>query len=296
MPPSPVPPPPVPIEWDGSKPDDRSYMPDAAFMANFEAQLAKLQEGITKLSARAEADLNAGKPSKLFLSNPETSKKLRTELSELPTGTTTVFCEFDELCLQGDAEATLLGCSIEGRDDRVAAWQSLKMPIEEAVAKLEAADVRLDPSFVEFIERCSVRRLRVCILSRGLKPLVRALLREQGIGHVEVLAHDMYVDRQTSEWKVAFRDDSETGHDKAESVRRALRNHEKAAVVLVGRTVCDYAPILAGSVDCVIAQRPSELARLCDEAGVRTRDFKGWDDLTASTLLSDHKGASGVIV
>ena len=59
------------------------------------------------------------------------------------------------------------------------------------------------------------------VCSRGLKSLIR-LLREQGLGHVEVLANDMYVQRDSDHaWSVSFRDDSETGHDKGESLRRA---------------------------------------------------------------------------
>ena len=56
--------------------------------------------------------------------------------------------------------------------------------------KQRHAGVRLDPAFVEFVELASVRRLRVCVLSRGLKPLIRCLLRAEGIGHVEVRGHD----------------------------------------------------------------------------------------------------------
>mmetsp|Transcript_20881 Transcript_20881/g.53338 ORF Transcript_20881/g.53338 Transcript_20881/m.53338 type:complete len:161 (-) Transcript_20881:270-752(-) len=160
------------------------------------------------------------------------------------------------------------------------------MSMDEAVACVEGAGVHLDEEFVDFIEQCSVRRLRVCVLSRGLKPLIRAILRGMGIGHVEVLAHDMFVDQSTSEWRVSFRDDTPSGHDKAESMRRALRHEKPTSVLFVGRTACDFAPVQAGYVDCVVTPTGSALASLCDEAGVRTRAFVAWSDLS-NALLGD---------
>ena len=47
-------------------------------------------------------------------------------------------------------------------------------------------------------------------------------LRDEGLGHVEVLANDMYIDRNKEHaWCVSLRDGSPSGHDKAESMRRA---------------------------------------------------------------------------
>ena len=261
---------------------------DEAMFASIESQLALLQESVSRLSAKAQSNADDRVDARVAATwkelMQEKEKVIRTELDVIPSGPVTVFCEFDELCCAGSIEVTLLGSNVqEGRDAQQAAWQRLKMTLGEALAKLDAAAVRIEPAFIDFIEKCSIRRMRVCILSRGLKPLIRAMLREQGIGHVEVLAHDGYVD-EVGEWHVSLRDDSRTGHDKAESLRRALRNHEKGAVVLVGRTACDFAPVLAGGVDCVLAPRPSALASLCDQTSVRMRTFEGWDEFSMALL------------
>ena len=218
---------------------------------------------------------------------------LRTDLAALPAAgaPVTIFCEWDSLCLTGDGEAVLLGDAVEGRDARLAAYEAMSIPLDEAITSLDAAGVRLDPAFVEFVELAMVRHARVCVLSRGIKPLIRGLLRAEGIGHVEVLAHDMHVDRANGDrWRVAFRDHSESGHDKGESMRRALSGLQsggnKGAVVLVGRTSCDFAPVHAGRVDCLVAPRPSELARRCDDAGVAFHEFSGWEALAAALLAS----------
>ena len=261
---------------------------DEAMFASIESQLALLQESVSRLSAKAQSNADDRVDARVAATwkelMQEKEKVIRTELDVIPSGPVTVFCEFDELCCAGSIEVTLLGSNVqEGRDAQQAAWQRLKMTLGEALAKLDAAAVRIEPAFIDFIEKCSIRRMRVCILARGLKPLIRAMLREQGIGHVEVLAHDGYVD-EVGEWHVSLRDDSRTGHDKAESLRRALRNHEKGAVVLVGRTACDFAPVLAGGVDCVLAPRPSALASLCDQTSVRMRTFEGWDEFSKALL------------
>ena len=216
---------------------------------------------------------------------------LRKDLAALPAAgaPVTIFCEWDSLCITGDGEAVLLGDAVEGRDARLAAYEAMKMTLDQAIATLDAADVRLDPAFVEFVETAMVRQVRVCVLSRGLKPLIRGFLRAEGIGHVEVLAHDMHVDRDNGDqWRVAFRDHSESGHDKGESMRRALSGLQsggnKGAIVLVGRTPCDFAPVHAGRVDCLVAPRPSELASRCDDAGVSFVEWQGWDALSAALL------------
>jgi len=277
----------MPLAPPLAPPPERQSM-DQAFMDDISGQLAALQASVTRLSARAQADADVAGNARtlnLFAQRP-VEKAMRKELAELPQGPATIFCEFDE-CMQGDVEAVLFGDVIHGRDERLAAFQALQMTLDEALAKIEAASVQLRPGFIAFAEQCSIRRLRLCVLARGLKPLIRAILREQGIGHIEVLAHDMYVDSETRKWHVSFCDASPTGHDKAESMRRALRGHQKTAVVLVGSTACDFGPVLASSVDCVIAPRTSALAGLCDDAGVRTRRFDGWNDLCASSLLRD---------
>ena len=145
--------------------------------------------------------------------------------------------------------------------------------------------------FIEFAEMCAAKRVRLCVLSRGLKSLIRHLLREQGLGHVEVLANDMYVQRDGDRaWNVSFRDDSDSGHDKGESLRRALQGVARGAakkpmkVLTLGRHTCDFAPVKAGLVDCLYAPAGSELAKEAAAAGVTFRNFDGWQELTTKLL------------
>ena len=262
---------------------------DADVAQRIETQIGELSDGIARLAELAESKLGQKRPPP------------RTALAALPAVPFTIFCEFDGLAA-GEVEGALLapvavpdspapddanGRASE-RDARVAAYEQLQMTLDDAVAACDAAGAGLAADFIEFAEACCVHRVRLCVLSRGLKPLIRQLLRDQGLGHVEVLANDMFVERASGAWKVSCRDDSASGHDKGDSVRRAIAGAPKGAgaqtVLLVGRTACDFAPVAAGRVDCLTAPAGSELAKLCAEEGVDFRPWAGWDALRADLL------------
>ena len=178
---------------------------DKAVLDRIEDGMAALVSGVNALADRAQrAESHASKEDHALqqrhravsaLQAEARGANLRTNLTALPTAAAgtppTLFCEFDGLCVTGDIEAALFGGAVVGgRDARLAAYEALSGSLDAAVASLDDAGVRLDPAFVEFVELASVRRLRVCVLSRGLKPLIRCLLRAEGIGHVEVRGHD----------------------------------------------------------------------------------------------------------
>ena len=124
--------------------DAEVFKPDPAFMSIVEGELAKLATGIEKLTARAQADIESadGKRESTTMQSviqSLESAQLRTALGALPAEPVTIFTEFDELCITGNIEQALLGDKpIEGRDERLAAWQGLQMSMDEAIAKLEA--------------------------------------------------------------------------------------------------------------------------------------------------------------
>jgi len=291
--PQPLPTPPPAMPMDNFKASAHLPMPEmpdvmgdkanAAFKASVGEQVKLLADGVDRLAARMQRDIDE-KPRRLMA--PQASKALRTELSTLPSAPATIFCEFDELCVRGSTERVLLGDAADSkRDARADAYQALRMTLDDAAARCADSNVTLDPDFVDFVEQCSVHRVNICILSGGMKSFIRLLMRNEGIGHVEVLAHDMCVDRgEGNAWRVALRDGSETGHDKAESVRRALRSQEPAPVILVGRTACDFAPIRAGLVDCCVSAADTPLAKCCTDAGVQIHHFTGWSALARRFL------------
>jgi 2-hydroxy-3-keto-5-methylthiopentenyl-1-phosphate phosphatase len=252
--------------------------PDSVPAEVFEG-LGQLSAGLDKLAARVQADQNANRAGRF--GQPRSRPQLRTELDTLPAkgAPAALFCEFDGLCVSGDIESVLLGQVGEDRDERVAAWQRMAISQEEALTQLREAGVQLDTAFVDFVESCMISDVAVCIVSRSLKALVRMMLRDAGIGHIEVYAHDSYIE-PGGVWKVCFRDNSESGHNKADSVRRARSGQaNKGSLVYVGSAPCDFAPVEAAQVDHLLAVPHSPLAALCDGAGVRYREFRGWEAL-----------------
>ena len=116
---------------------------------------------------------------------------------------------------------------------RQEAYEALEEPLLDAIARLDAT---LDPEFVAFCEAASVRGAALHVISRGFKPIARHFLREAGLGHVAVLANELHVGTN-NRWRVSFRDGSPSGHDKARSLKAALRLLDgERRVVYVGRT------------------------------------------------------------
>jgi 2-hydroxy-3-keto-5-methylthiopentenyl-1-phosphate phosphatase len=267
---------------------------DPRVVADVEAQMEGLQAGLARLAAKAEAKMAERAAGGL----QRAREPKRLELDELPPAGAklTLFCEFDHVALSGSVEASLLPAMerddeqapsasatdaelASARDARMQRLERLAVPLAGAVSQLEAAGTVLIPEFVDFAEACCARDVRLCVLTRGLKQLVRLVLREAGIGHVEVLGNDVSVDDASGEWRVAYRDSSPTGHDKSDSMRRALSGAGSSHVILVGREACDFAPVLGGRVDTLYAAPACELAARCEASGVRSRSFVGWDEL-----------------
>ena len=277
-------------------------------------KLGELSAAVDKLSTKAAADLAAqqqksgsvtleqvhGMLRQQMSSSSDSASLASKDLAQLPAKfdeSLTIFTEFDDLCLSGNSESVLLGedAAEAGKRDKAArldALSKLSMPLEDAVTKLSGAGITMRDDFIDFAEMCAAKRVRLCVLSRGLKSLIRLLLREQGLGHVEVLANDMYVQRDSDHaWSVSFRDDSETGHDKGESLRRAMQGtrgggKSKPTVLVLGKHLCDFAPVRAGLVDCLYAPPGSELAKAAAAASATFRNFDGWQELTSRLLAA----------
>ncbi len=253
---------------------------DKAVVSQINAQMDALNAGIERLASRAAMQVGQARAPK------------RTDLDRLPPpdAQLTLFVELDVALTAGSEEKLLVKAPPPAashdsealaaeRDARRSAIESLTMPFPEAARALE-----LDPAFVAFAEACCARNVRLCILSRGFKPLIRLLLREAGIGHIEVLANDV-APGDGGAWRVSFRDSSASGHDKAESVRRALTSGGAPHfVVHVGVHACDFGLVAADRLDALYAPRESPLLALCEASGVRTRSFGGWEALEAELM------------
>jgi len=201
-----------------------------------------------------------------------------------------IFCEFEAIVSSLHTEAVFFStegsdlkmastrlASTTSRGARTLAYEGLQVAtLQEATDRLEAAGVVLAPGFEDFAELCSIRQVRLYILTHGLKPVVRHFLRKAGLGHIEVLGNDLSIGDDGA-WRVLFRDDSPSGHDKGESLQRALVGRQSPAkVVFIGTLADDFSAVETGRIHTLYTPPGSSLAQRCSQAGLGTRPFESW--------------------
>ena len=110
--------------------------------------------------------------------------------------------------------------------------------------------------------------------------MISHFLRGAGLGHVQVSANHLLVSGDECRWRLCFRDHTPSGHDKARSLKAALRLLDgERRVVYIGRTACDAAPVDGGLVHHLYAPTGSALGVHCERAGHAHRAFPGWTAL-----------------
>jgi len=256
-----------------------SLMGDESKRAEIHEKLEGLGHSIDRLLKRAESDIaQKGQPKE---------RAVPRELSLLPPAdmrpsSLAVFVEFEELVCTIDTERALFPDaegSVTDRASRQARLESLRLPLKQAMARIEQAGGGLAPGFQDFAEICCMRGVHLHVLSRGFKDVIRHFLRSAGLGHIPVLANDLVVAPGDGKWAPCFRDSTATGHDKARSMKRAVAGIADARVVLVGSFGCDLGPLEAGLAQHVYAPDGSELERSCEAGGFQIRQFAGWPAL-----------------
>ena len=256
---------------------------ESAMRDHVSEQLSHLSDAMDRLAARAAADMAVRQGSGRLLQDRQ---MLELGLDNAPEvgSRLAVFCEFESLVVDADTETVLLAAKpLSGRQEREAAYATLSLPMEAAVAKLDKAGVATASGFCDFAEACMVGGVSVSIVSRGFKPLIRHYLREAGLGHIAVHANDLQISR-TGMWEACFRDNTPSGHNKAESMRRALAREKGVSIVYVGWAACDFTPVQEGLVKHLYTPAGSPLAQQCDAAGVRYREFSSWGALSTELL------------
>lgn len=103
---------------------------------------------------------------------------------------------------------------------------SIKTPFPECVDLL-CKNIKLDPYFNDFYKWSREAKIPVIVLSSGMTPIIRALLREL-VGpeaeDIEIVCNEV-VDKpgmtkeQEGGWNIQFHDDSGFGHDKSLTIR-----------------------------------------------------------------------------
>ncbi len=159
------------------------------------------------------------------------------------------------------AQAALLKCTFEQADETVASM------------------AHFDPAFAPFVAQCERAGVPVTILSCGLGPLIERALARNGLERVPLLSNGAVPD--PNGWRMAFRDDSDYGHDKAAAVKAARTPGE--TIVYVGDGTSDYAAAVAA--DRRFARKGRALERFLKARGVPFTAFGSFGEIARALLL-----------
>ncbi len=159
----------------------------------------------------------------------------------------------------------------------------LDAPFEKALAMV-LAEVPVDPGFARFVEFCEAKNWPLAILSGGLRPLIEAVLENEGLERVPVHANDLAFD-EDGRWRVV---------PAATPRIRALCNHCKSwwvagapgPVIYIGDGTTDRCP--GARADLLFAK--AGLADWCEREGIAHIRWEHFDEILA--WLSDLRGES----
>ncbi|KAI0006640.1 2,3-diketo-5-methylthio-1-phosphopentane phosphatase [Xylariaceae sp. FL0662B] len=173
------------------------------------------------------------------------------------------------------------------RDVSEEMWSSLNVPFEDGFEVMEK-NLEIDPDFQKFHKFCLANDIPFNVISAGLKPVLRrvldAFLGEEASAHIDIVANDVKIAEDGSEWKPIWRHDTELGHDKALSIAEARKKAEMRCedgtiplIVFVGDGVSDLAA--AREADVLFARRGLRLEEYCIEHQIPYIPFDTFADI-----------------
>jgi len=163
---------------------------------------------------------------------------------------------------------------------------SVTRPFPECVDYL-VENIKLDPHFNEFFQWALANNIPTVILSSGMEPVIRAILKNLvGPDHVklDVVANESVprdgksIDQEGG-WQIKYHDESGFGHDKSLTIRpyAQLPAEQRPTLFYAGDGVSDLSA--ARETDLLFAKEGHDLIRYCDMEGVPFTVFKDWSSI-----------------
>ncbi len=165
------------------------------------------------------------------------------------------------------------------RDGAITLRQALSAQASYVRASLVEADrllireTRIDPDFGPFVAAARRAGATVTIVSAGLGPLLERALARAALNAGPLRAHDADID--PNGWRMVFRDDSPSGHDKSIHVIAARERGQRVAYV--GDGVSDYDAALCA--DERFAKAGRGLESFLRERGEPFRSFERFSEV-----------------
>jgi 2,3-diketo-5-methylthio-1-phosphopentane phosphatase len=183
-------------------------------------------------------------------------------------------------------------------------WGSLNVPFEDGFEVMKKT-LEIDPDFQAFHKFCIANKIPFNVISAGLKPILRKVLDtflgEEQSAHIDIVANDVEITEDGSEWKPVWRHDTELGHDKALSINEARDQAKLTAedgtiplIVFIGDGVSDLPA--AREADVLFARSGLRLEEYCVENKIAYIAFDTFADIqkeVAKIMIEDERKTHG---
>ena len=169
---------------------------------------------------------------------------------------------------------------------------SISTPFNELLDAL-VQNIKLDPYFNEFLSWSVTQNIPVVVLTGGMTPVVRTLLRHlvgPEVDKIEIVSNDVRVKPGKSSinehdgWDVVFHDTSEHGHDKSLTIRpyAALPESQRPVLFYAGDGVSDLSA--AKETDLLFAKRGRDLVTYCVRQEIPFTVFDDWSEIKKAVM------------
>ncbi|RDA95054.1 hypothetical protein CP533_2173 [Ophiocordyceps camponoti-saundersi (nom. inval.)] len=186
--------------------------------------------------------------------------------------------------LQGSLD-TLNG-HVHFRDFYQEMMDLISAPFDECLDLL-LQHVRLDPGFRQFYAWARANNVPIVILSGGMQPVIRALLRNllgPGASDIQVISNDIRPRNPGTSindpngWTIQFRDETAHGHDKSVEIRKYSSLPNRPVLFYAGDGVSDLSA--AKETDLLFAKADKDLVTYCEREEVPFVTFRDWTSIT----------------
>ena len=165
------------------------------------------------------------------------------------------------------------------------------------VLQILSENIKLDPRFKEFLTWAREQEVPVIVLSSGMVPVLKMLLRqlvgEDLVKDLEIIANDTRLVPpknsldEANGWTIKFHDESGFGHDKSLTIREYARaiaeipDSEKPTLLYAGDGVSDLSA--ARETDLLFAKEGKDLVTWCEREGIPFTTFTDWSTILQET-------------
>jgi 2,3-diketo-5-methylthio-1-phosphopentane phosphatase len=167
--------------------------------------------------------------------------------------------------------------------------ESVTRPFNECIQYL-VDNIKLDPHFAEFYQWAQANNVPVVVLSSGMEPIIKALLKSfigpeaekmQVLGNYVVPRPGKSIDEEGG-WQIAYRHpESGFAHDKSVCLRQysSLPEDQRPTMFYAGDGVSDLSA--ARETDLLFAKKGRDLVTYCARENVPFTVFDDWSSILA---------------